>query len=171
MKNLILIGMPGVGKSTVGVLLAKAASREFIDTDVWIQSRESRRLQDIIDTMGMEAFCALEERSILALAIHNAVIATGGSVVYSEAAMRHLKAGGVAIHLDLDLPSLEKRLTNLDSRGVVRAPSQSLAGLFAERQPLYRRHADLTVDCAGKTHEEVVESILRIVDCRSSIAD
>ncbi|MCX7013264.1 MAG: shikimate kinase [Candidatus Sumerlaeota bacterium] len=169
--NLILIGMPGVGKSTVGVLLAKAASREFVDIDVWIQSREGRRLQDIIDAVGMEAFRALEERSVLALAVQNAVIATGGSVVYSEAAMRHLKTGGVAIHLDLALPLLEKRLTNLDSRGVVRTPSQSLAELYAERQPLYRRHADVAIDCAGKTHEEVVEEILKIVEDRMRNAE
>ena len=159
--NIVLIGMPGVGKSTVGVLLAKFTSRDFIDTDVYIQTKEGRSLQDIIDRDGLASFCQLEERHVTLISCKACVIATGGSVVYSSAAMKYLGSSGIIIHLDLDFPSLEKRLTNLSSRGVVMAPGQTLAQLFKERQPLYKKYADLIIDCAGRTHEEVVAEILR----------
>ncbi len=162
-QNVVLIGMPGVGKSTVGVLLAKATSRPFLDTDVYIQAKERRRLQSIIDAEGIEAFCALEERYVLMLACRGSVIATGGSVVYGGAAMRHLKSSGVVVHLDLALPDLERRVLNLDTRGVVMAIGQTLQTLFEERQPLYQRYADVTVDCAGLNHEEVVTRTLEIL--------
>lgn len=158
--NIVLIGMPGVGKSTVGVLLAKALSRDFIDTDLVIQAREGRRLQDIIDAEGMAAFCQTEERHVVDLACRGAVIATGGSVVYSDLAMRHLKSNGVVVALHLDLAELRHRLRNLDSRGVVMAPNETLEALFEERAPLYRRFADITVDCGGMNHEEVVARML-----------
>ena len=159
-RNIVLIGMPGVGKSTVGVLLAKALSRKFIDTDLIIQAREGRRLQDIIDAEGMAAFCRIEERQVLDLACEGAVVATGGSVVYSAPAMQHLKSAGVAVALTLDLPELQRRLMNLDSRGVVMAPGQTLEALFEERAALYRRFADITIDCGGMNHEEVVARTL-----------
>jgi shikimate kinase len=159
--NLVLIGMPGVGKSTVGILLAKAISRDFLDTDVLIQAREGRSLQEIIDGEGVEAFCRLEERHVLSLACRSCVIATGGSVVYRAASMRHLGSFGIIIHLDLNLAALEKRLTDLNSRGVVMAPGQALIQLFAERQPLYRRYAQHTIRCDHRTHEEIVDDIIR----------
>ena len=159
--NLVLIGMPGVGKSTVGVLLAKATSRDFLDTDVYVQAREGRNLQDIIDREGTRNFCRLEERHILSLTCRSTVIATGGSVVYHQAGMRHLASSGVIIHLTLDLPALERRLTNLGSRGVVMAPGQSLLQLFAEREPLYRKYAQYTIPCGTSTHEEIVAEITR----------
>jgi shikimate kinase len=162
--NIVLIGMPGVGKSTVGVLLSKATSRAFLDTDVYIQSREGKQLQDIIDAEGIASFCEIEKRHVLALERRHCVIATGGSVVYSEEAMAHLKDNGVAVHLDLALPLLEKRLTDLDCRGVVMSPEQTLRSLFEERQPLYQRHADITIGCAGRTHEEVVAAIMATLD-------
>ena len=162
--NIVLIGMPGVGKSTVGVLLAKAMSRSFVDTDVVIQAGEGRRLQDIIDTDGMDAFCAIEERRVLALACRRSVIATGGSVVYSAPAMRHLKASGVVVHLDLSLDTLKKRLTNLDSRGLVMGRDQTLEQLFHQRDPLYHEYADFTIDCENLTHEQVVERIVHALD-------
>lgn len=155
--------MPGVGKSTIGVLLAKVASRDFIDTDVYIQANENRRLQQIIDTDGLDAFCAIEERYIGSLSCRGSVIATGGSVVYSERAMAHLKTNGLLIHLNLPLPLIEKRLTDLGSRGVVIHSGQTLAALFAERQPLYQRYADITVDTTGMMHEDVVRAILSVV--------
>lgn len=158
-RNIVLIGMPGVGKSTIGVLLAKATSREFVDTDVLIQARGKRRLQEIIDADGMDAFCDVEERAILQLDCRRAVIATGGSAVYSPAAMEHLKESGVVVHLDLDLAALAERLTNLDTRGVVMRPGQTLEELFEERAPLYRRYADITIDCAALSHEAVVARI------------
>ncbi len=159
--NIVLIGMPGAGKSTVGVLLAKALSRDFLDTDVYIQAKQGRTLQEIIDQDGMPAFCRIEERRVLSLKCRTSVIATGGSVVYSPAAMARLQASGIIIHLDLDLAALEKRLTDLSSRGVVMGPGQTLPQLFAEREPLYRKYADLTIDCAGFTHEEIVGMIVR----------
>ena len=160
-KNIVLIGMPGVGKSTVGVLLAKALGRYFLDTDVFIQVIQDRSLQEMIDSEGLAGFCRIEEDYVLCIDLTNAVIATGGSVVYSPAAMARLQASGIIIHLDLDLPALEKRLTDLSSRGVVMGPGQTLPQLFAEREPLYRKYADLTIDCAGCTHEEIVGMMVR----------
>ncbi len=158
--NIVLIGMPAVGKSTLGVLLAKATSRDFIDTDVHIQAREGRGLQEIIDGDGPAAFRAVEERNVLSLCCRNSVIATGGSVVYSAPAMMHLRAGGIVVHLSLPLEALRARLTNLGTRGILRTPEQTLESLFQERAPLYRRYADLTIDCAGKPHEAIVEEIV-----------
>lgn len=159
MKNIVLIGMPGAGKSTVGVILAKTLGMRFIDTDLIIQESEGRLLQQILDTDGVARFREIEERCILSLAAANAVIATGGSVVYSDAAMRHLKEAGTAVYLRLDYPEIERRIRNIRTRGVLLRPGQSLYDLYRERQPLYERHADVTVDCGGKTAEEVVETI------------
>jgi len=158
--NIVLIGMPGVGKSTVGVLLAKTTSRPFIDTDVQIQAEEGKRLQEILDAAGTAEFRRIEEQYMLSLDCRGHVIATGGSVVYSTPAMDHLKRSGVVIHLDLPLVLIEQRLTNLDSRGVVMERNQTLADLFEERLPLYERWADVTVDCQGLTHEQVVDTIV-----------
>jgi shikimate kinase len=158
--NLVLIGMPGVGKSTVGVLLAKATGRDFLDTDVYIQAREGQILQSILDADGHEAFCRMEERHIVALTCRNHVIATGGSVVYSNEAMRHLKAGGTLIWLTLPLESLERRITDMAVRGIVMAHSHTLAELYSEREPLYRRWADVTVDYDGLSPDQVVASML-----------
>ncbi len=158
-SNIILIGMPGAGKSTIGVLLAKVLSRSFVDTDVYIQAHEGRGLQEIIDADGLEAFRAVEERHILSLDCQDHVVATGGSVVYSELAMRHLKATGIVIYLDLPLLVIEKRLTNIASRGVVMGPKQTLANLHDERRPLYLRYADIIIDCANLSHEEILGKI------------
>ena len=161
--NMVLIGMPAVGKSTIGVLLAKAVSRDFIDTDVYIQAREGRSLQEIIDCEGPEEFCRIEARHVLSLACRGKVMATGGSVVYSSAAMQHLRACGIIIHLTLDLSAIKKRLTNLNSRGIVMAPGKTIDLLYEERMPLYRQYADFTVNCRQKTHEEIVAEIIRVV--------
>ncbi len=159
-SNLVLIGMPGVGKSTLGVLLAKASARDFVDTDVLLQRRESRNLQHILEQDGPLGFRALEEKAVLALHTTDTVIATGGSVVYSTSAMRHLQSAGRVVYLNLPLGLLMERLTNLGSRGVVRVPGQSMQDLYAERAPLYERWAEFTIDCSRKTHEELVEEIL-----------
>ena len=159
-SNIVLIGMCGVGKSTVGVLLAKAMGRYFIDTDVYLQAIEGRSLQDMIDDMGMEGFCDVEERYIRRIDVRGAVVATGGSVVYRDAAMKHLSQMGLVVHLDLDFDSIEKRVTNLYKRGVVMDRQQSLRGLFEKRQPIYRRYAEVTIDCKGKNHDQIVEEII-----------
>jgi shikimate kinase len=162
-QNIILIGMPGVGKSTVGVLLAKALSRDFLDTDVYIQAKEGRTLQEIIDQEGLRTFCQIEERHVRSLKFRSSIIATGGSVVYHPSAMARLRSLGVVIHLELAPGPLKKRLTNLPTRGVVMAPGQSLDQLFDERLPLYRKYSHLTIDCAGRSHEEIVAEIIRRV--------
>jgi shikimate kinase len=159
--NIVLVGMPGVGKSTIGVLLAKVMGRPFVDTDVCIQVNEGRRLQDIIDRDGLDVFRSIEERHVLDMYCQRHVIATGGSVVYSERAMRHLKANGVVVYLDLPLTRLRARLSNLPARGVVMSPGQSLEGLYLERAPLYHHYADVVVECEGASHEGVVERVIK----------
>ena len=159
-KNIVLIGMPGVGKSTIGIILAKVMSRHFIDTDVFIQVREGMTLQEIIDREGLKTFCGIEERYVVSLASQKGIIATGGSVVYSDAAMDALRSNGILIHLYLPLDHIEKRLKDFKERGVVKHPDQTLRDLFFERLPLYQRYADITIDCTGKNHEEVVSRII-----------
>jgi shikimate kinase len=166
-RNVVLIGMPGAGKSTCGVLLAKVMGRPFIDTDVWIQSLEGCRLQEIIDGRGLAAMRAVEEQRVLELDVRGHVMATGGSVVYSEAAMRHLKAAGEVIFLQVALDLLHHRLGDAAERGIVRAPGQSFADLYAERLPLYRQYADHTIACNGLDHEGVVERVLAVLASRS----
>jgi len=155
-KNIVLIGMPGVGKSTVGVLLAKALGRYFLDSDVFIQAIQGRALQEIIDA----AFCKIEEEYTLCIDLTNAVIATGGSVVYSEEAMRQLAAHGVIVHLDLPVERIEERLRNLNTRGVVIEKGQTVRSLYDERQPLYRHYAQITLDCIAKNHDQIVTEIV-----------
>jgi len=167
-QNIILIGMPGAGKSTVGVLLAKALSLDFVDTDVLIQAKEGRRLQDIIEASGLDEFLALEERHVLALEIRGAVIATGGSVVYSEGAMNHLKELGRIVYLQIPLSELEARITDMDARGVVIEPWQNLADLYHERLPLYEAYADLSVDCAGLNQDQVVSRLRSAIESGES---
>jgi len=160
-KSIVLIGMPGSGKSTVGVLLAKQLRRDFVDTDLVIQTDTGRGLQEILDTDGIPGFLAIEERVILAYDPQNRVVATGGSVVYSEPAMAHLSKDAVVVYLQCQLSSLERRLRNLDSRGVVRRADQSVEDLLIEREPLYRRWAQITVDNSHDDHGRVVMEILR----------
>jgi shikimate kinase len=158
--NIVLIGMPGVGKSTIGIILAKILGRDFIDTDVYIQTREEKNLQDIINTQGLDSFCDLEEGYIISLSCTNSVIATGGSVVYSNRAMRHLKDSGILIHLYVPFSVLQLRLTNITTRGIVMRTNQGLMELFNERLPLYEKYADIRIDCQNKNHEEVIAAIL-----------
>lgn len=159
-RNLVLIGMPGAGKSTVGVILAKLSSRAFVDTDLLIQSAQGRTLQAIVDSDGHAALRRIEEEILLGLVVQNHVIATGGSGVYSEEGMRHLKAQGLLIFLDVDLPTLVARVGDFRERGIAKAPGQSFAELFAERRALYQRHAEITIACAGLTMEAICEKIL-----------
>jgi shikimate kinase len=158
-SNIVLIGMPGVGKSTLGVLLAKTSGRAFLDTDVLLQSQHGRRLQEILDREGAERFREIEEATICALDCRHTVIATGGSVVYSRKAMLHLRASGQLVHLILGLDDLRRRLANFGDRGVLRSPGQTLESLYAERMPLYRQYADLQIDCGQRSHEQIVDEI------------
>lgn len=158
--NLVLAGMPGAGKSTVGVILAKWSQRQFVDTDLLIQTDQQRSLQEIVDSDGHQELRAIEERVILEMDVHGSVVATGGSVVYSPAAMQHLKRSGVIIYLETSLPELTTRVTNYESRGIARAPGQTLEDLFQERNSLYEQYADWTIDCDQRTPEQVCEQIL-----------
>jgi len=161
-NNIVLIGMPGAGKSTVGVVLAKRLGFGFVDTDVLIQAEEHRRLQDIIDHEGLAAFCRIEERALLGLKVERTVIATGGSAIYSEAGMEALKENGLVVFIDVPLPELEKRLRDMDSRGMVIDPGESLADLFRRRRPLYRRWADRTVEDPQGTVEDVAARLAEL---------
>jgi shikimate kinase len=158
-SNIVLIGMPGSGKSTVGVMLAKRMVRDFVDTDVLIQTAQKRSLQDIVDRDGYLVLRRIEEEVLLKLDCRNQVIATGGSAVYSPAAMAHLKLHGAVVFLDVDLPTLRARVHDYDTRGLAKRPDQTLDDLFTERSALYRRYADVTVDCIGLTHEAVCARI------------
>ncbi len=157
--NVILIGMPGAGKSTVGVVLAKRLGFDFLDTDVLIQARQGRRLQEIIDSDGLAAFRQIEEAALLSLACRRTVVATGGSAIYSNAGMAALKSCGTIVFLDLPLEELARRVRDMDTRGMVIDPGETFPDLFARRLPLYRRWAELTIDSRGKSVEDLATEI------------
>ncbi len=160
--NVILIGMCGVGKSTVGVLLAKALNRDFIDSDLCLQRQFHMPLPRIIEHTGVESFCRIEEHCLLDLAqkTTGTVIATGGSAVYSDLAMAHLGRTGPLVHLDLDFETIQRRVQDPHARGVAIEPGETLQSLYDKRLPLYRKYAVITVPCVHKTHDEVVSTIL-----------
>lgn len=159
-SNLVLIGMPGSGKSTVGVILAKKTARDFVDTDLLIQASQKRPLQDIVDHDGYAALREIEERILLDLCVQNHVIATGGSAVYSDQAMAQLKSEGLVIFLDVDLATLESRIPDFSTRGLAKRPGQRLPELFDERFGLYKKHAHITIKCDELTHEDVCARII-----------
>ena len=162
MKNVVLIGMPGSGKSTVGVLLAKALGYDFLDVDLVIQKREHALLQDILDRRGLDAFLQAEEDAVCSVSCENTVIAPGGSAVCREKAARHLKSLGPVVYLKVPLAELSGRIQNLSTRGIAMEPGQTLADVYAAREPLYRRYADLTVDVGeGRGLEETVAAVLQ----------
>ena len=161
LSNIVLIGMPGSGKSTVGVILAKMTSYDFVDTDLLIQTLAGRSLQHIVDTESHLALRRIEEDVLLGLNCRNCVIATGGSAAYSHAAMMHLKSNGLMVFLDVDLSTLESRVIDFDTRGLAKRPDQSFADLFHERYPLYMKCADVTLTCLKLTQEEVCAKIIK----------
>ena len=163
MNNIVLIGMPAVGKSTIGVLLAKTLILSFTDTDLLIQEKYKKSLCDIINDNGTKAFLNIEEDVILNSDFHNSVIATGGSAVYGENAMKKLKASGKVIYLDLSLEEIRKRIGDIKSRGVVLTKGTTLEDIFNDRKALYEKYADIKIDCNNLTAEECVEKIISVL--------
>ena len=157
--NIILIGMPGAGKSTVGVVLAKVLGYDFIDSDLLIQAETGKRLFEIINAEGIEGFLEIENRVNSRIQAYHTVIATGGSVVYGPEAMEHLKSIGTVVYIQASYEILEKRLGNLLKRGVAIRHGSTLKDLYNERVPLYEKYADITVDEDDKGIREVVETI------------
>lgn len=158
-KNIILVGMPGSGKSTVGVILAKKLALDFLDTDILIQKRAKRTLQEIVDLEGHMVLRVLEEKALLSIDCRSHVIATGGSAVYSEPAMNYLKLCGIVVFLHADLDALQNRVWNYETRGIAKRPGQSLQDLYAERMVLYQQYADITVHSSHLNHDQVCEAI------------
>ena len=161
MNNITLIGMPGAGKSTIGVVLAKVLGYQFLDSDLLIQKQEKRRLSEIIEEEGYKGFEDVENRVNASIEAENTVIATGGSVVYCEEAMEHLKSIGTVVYLKLSLNALSKRLGNLKGRGVLLREGQTLTNLYEERTPLYEKYADIVIDEEGKDLEASLEILLK----------
>lgn len=164
MKNIILIGMPAVGKSTVGVVVAKRIGYEFIDTDLLIQKQERRLLKEIIAEEGNERFLEIENQVNRDLEVENAVISPGGSVVYCEEAMRHFKEIGTVIYLHATYEDIYKRITNAKNRGVVLKEGQALKDLYDERVKLFEKYADYTVSEEGLSLEETIDMVLELLD-------
>ena len=163
-KNVVLIGMPGAGKSTIGVILAKVLGKNFIDADLVIQKKEGRLLREIIEQEGPDGFLAVEERVNAGICPDAAVIATGGSVVYGQRAMEHLGRIGAIVYLKLSYPAVESRLRDIRGRGVVLRDGQTLLDLYQERAVLYERYADVTVEEDGLGVEETLEKTLQALE-------
>lgn len=163
MKNIVLIGMPGAGKSTIGVLLAKSMLMDFVDTDLLIQKKHLSSLCDIINSKGIEEFLKIENDVISSWSFLNCVIATGGSAVYGNEAMKKLKQDGITVYLKLLPDEIEKRINNIHTRGIAMKEGTSIAELYCERAPLYEKYADFVIDCVGLTPEQCVDGIIEMI--------
>lgn len=158
-RNVVLIGMPGCGKSTVGVVLAKRMGFSFLDSDLLIQDKYQKLLHELIVEHGMEGFRQIENDVNAAIDCEGTVVATGGSAVYGETAMERLKEIGFLFYLKLPCAEIEARLGDLDERGVIIREGQTLWNLYEERMPLYEKYADVTIACAGKQIKDIVTEI------------
>jgi len=165
-KNIILIGMPGAGKSTVGVILAKRTGFQFIDTDLIIQAQEKCRLQQIIDAKGLKTFRKIEEQMLLDLHTEHSVIATGGSVIYSEKAMKAIGNTGSLIYIQVSLSALQKRIADIGQRGLVMSKDQTFEQLYQERTPLYEKFSHLTISGEGLNPEQIAAKVEKEICCR-----
>lgn len=163
-SNIVLIGMPGVGKSTLGVILAKIIGYRFLDADLVIQEREGKLLREIIDEVGVDGFMQIENEVNASLNCKKTIIATGGSVVYGKEAMEHLKSIGKVFYLKAEYADISSRLSNLKGRGVVLKEGQNLEELYKERVPLYEKYADYIVDETGCDIESTVDKIATIIN-------
>lgn len=163
MNNIILIGMPGAGKSTVGVVLAKRLGYRFVDSDLVIQEKYDKLLHELIAENGVEGFWKIENDVNASLVLRKSVVATGGSVIYGSQAMEHLRQIGTVLYLKLPLEEISDRLGNLNARGVTLMPGQTLADLYAERVPLYEKYAHKTIDCQKRPIREIVHTIVSMI--------
>lgn len=161
MNNYILIGMPACGKSTFGVVLAKSLGMSFVDTDLLIQKKTGRLLQDIIDNDGMDEFLKIEESVLSNVNLDNTVIATGGSAVYSDKAMKHLAETGKIVYIELPFEEINRRLNNIKTRGIAMAPGQTLSDLYNARVPLYQKYAGIIINTAGMNLEDSVLEFMK----------
>ena len=164
MNNIVLIGMPGVGKSTAGVILAKVLGYSFTDADLLIQEREKRLLKEIIAYEGVDGFIKIENDVLAGINAERTVIATGGSAVYGAGAMKHLKEIGTVVYLSLPYEDLTRRLGDIKGRGVVLRDGQTLKDLYEERRVLYEKYADIIVDETGLNVEETVGRIEKLLE-------
>ena len=162
--NIVLIGMPGVGKSTVGVVLAKALGYQFVDADLLIQEAEGKLVSELIEEHGTDGFIEIENRVNSQIQTHRSVIATGGSVVYGKEAMEHLKSIGTVVYLKQNLRVLQRRLRNLKGRGVVLKEGQTLVDLYKERTVLYEKYADITVDQYKQSIEQTLKAVRKALE-------
>lgn len=162
--NIVLIGMPGVGKSTVGVVLAKVLGYQFVDADLLIQEAEGKLLSELIEENGTDGFIEIENRVNSQIQTHRSVIATGGSVVYGKEAMEHLKSIGTVVYLKQNLRVLQRRLRNLKGRGVVLKEGQTLVDLYKERTVLYEKYADITVDQYKQSIEQTLKAVRKALE-------
>ena len=158
--NIILIGMPGCGKSTVGVLLAKSMLRDFVDTDLMIQNKYKKSLCEIINEEGLDAFKTKENEVLAELKAENSVVATGGSAVYCPEGMENLKNGGKVIYLKLSPEEIKGRIKNITTRGIAMRAGTTIEELYRERAPLYEKYADITITCENSTPEKCVDKIV-----------
>ena len=158
-KNIVLIGMPTSGKSTVGVILAKILGMDFVDTDIVIQQREGSRLNEIIAERGIDGFLEAEENALLNTKVRNTVIATGGSAVYSSAGMEHFKKDSTIVYLKVGFEEIMKRLKDVKERGVVLRPGETLDEMYETRTKLYEKYADITVLEDGFSIEDTVNAV------------
>lgn len=158
--NIVLVGMPGAGKSTIGVLLAKRIAFEFIDSDINIQQKTGESLQETMDRDGYLVLRDIEEQVLCGLEADNAVISTGGSAVYGAKAMDHLKKNSIVIFISASLPELKKRVKNYENRGIARRPDQSFQELFDERDLLYNKYSDIIIESVKGKQDEMIEEIV-----------
>ncbi len=159
-ENIVLIGMPAVGKSTIGVILAKVLGYDYLDSDLLIQKKENRLLKEIISDEGVEGFLAIENRINASINTKRMVISTGGSAVYGTEAMEHLREIGTVVYLQIDFPVLAERLVDIHNRGVVIRKEQDIQALYNERGPLYEKYADITVNVSHAGISETVDMVL-----------
>lgn len=162
-RNIVLIGMPGVGKSTIGVILAKIMGYKFVDTDIIIQEQEGRLLKDIIEEKGVDGFIEIENSINMNLNVKESVIATGGSAVYGSQAMEKFKETSVIVYLKLDYDTLNSRLNDIKGRGVVLREGQTLSDIYNERTALYEKYADVIIDEMGLNAEKTIQIILEVL--------